>query len=183
MMAVADGDGGGADGSAFLADPCAGTAAPAIPFVGLLSSSAVAAVAGRSRQRYSCPGATRWCHGGGGAGSAAGPDRRRCHRRWAPSTTRCPTLRGWRGPDANSSQPVPPPRGCFLHERARARISGCLAVANKCLRFFANDLEELSSSLLHPLKNQGTGPQNPSMQTDSEKNLFKGRCGWIKSAC
>lgn len=95
-MAVAGGGGDGrADGSAFAVDPCAGTAAPAIPFVGLLSSSAVAAVAGRSRQRYSCPGATR-CHGGGGAGSAAGPDRRRCHRRWAPSTTRCPTLRGWR---------------------------------------------------------------------------------------
>lgn len=123
-MAVADGggEGGRADGSAFAADPCAGTAAPAVPFVGLLSSSAVAAVAGRSRQRYSCPGATR-CHGGGVAGSAAGPDRRRCHRRWAPSTTRCPTLRGdGEGPTPTAAQRFRRTRG--LQHATRARRNG-----------------------------------------------------------
>lgn len=133
-MAVADGGGGGggrADGSAFAADPCAGTAAPAVPFVGLLSSSAVAAVAGRSRQRYSCPGATR-CHGGGVAGSAAGPDRRRCHRRWAPSTTRCPTLRGdGEGPTPTAAQRFPTnPGGCS----ARARRNGRAWRTPKILR-------------------------------------------------
>lgn len=151
-MAVADGGGGGgrADGSAFAADPCAGTAAPAVPFVGLLSSSAVAAVAGRSRQRYSCPGATR-CHGGGVAGSAAGPDRRRCHRRWAPSTTRCPTLRGdGEGPTPTAAQRFPTnPGGCSARaQKRKARLAHAKILRRET---FANDLEKSWSSYPVPL--------------------------------
>lgn len=130
MMA---GVGGVAGVTAFAAaDPCArGTAAPPaiLPSVGLLSSSAaVAAVAGRSRQRCSCSGVLRGATAeevrgprrgptAAAAATAAGPHRRRDARHW---------MIGGEGPTPTARHRTPDPhrQGKGLQGETRAHLAG-----------------------------------------------------------